>query len=126
MQWQADSLWTQRNVRSSGLALRKQLATKAARMSAAPSTKPKRPSTNCAYSCMFPVFPVSDPLGFCNAAAVQQVWRHQRSTKLLLNKLAFARLVREIAQVRAPLALEPQNEWMSGVVTCDRLRGWGR
>ena len=61
-------------------------------------------------------FPVSDPLGFCNAAAAKQIWRYQRSTKLLVSKLAFARLVREIAQVRAPLALEPQNEWMSGFV----------
>ncbi|OCB87035.1 histone 3 [Sanghuangporus baumii] len=67
---------------SSGKAPRKQLATKAARKTAAPATggvkKPHRfrPGT----------------------VALREIRRYQKSTELLIRKLPFQRLVREIAQ----------------------------
>ena len=62
-------------------ALRKQLATKAARKSAASTGGVKKPHR---YRP--------------GAVALREIWRYQKSTELLNRKLPFQRLVREIAK----------------------------
>ncbi|ODM87135.1 histone H3 [Orchesella cincta] len=63
-----------------GKAPRKQLATKAARKSAPATGESRAPSLPSRYRCL------------------REIRRYQKSTELLIRKLPFQRLVREIAQ----------------------------
>ncbi|XP_026474200.1 histone H3.3 isoform X1 [Ctenocephalides felis] len=72
-----------------GKAPRKQLATKAARKSAPSTGGVKKPHR---YR------PVDFVLLFTGTVALREIRRYQKSTELLIRKLPFQRLVREIAQ----------------------------
>jgi len=65
-----------------GKAPRKQLATKAARKSAAPASRPRRKPHRYRPGTV----------------ALREIRRYQKSTDLLLRKLPFSKLVREVAQ----------------------------
>uniref|UniRef100_A0AAZ3QAH2 Histone H3 n=1 Tax=Oncorhynchus tshawytscha TaxID=74940 RepID=A0AAZ3QAH2_ONCTS len=75
-----------------GKAPRKQLATKAARKSA-PSTGGVKKPHRYSHGILLTVFP-SRP----GTVALREIRRYQKSTELLIRKLPFQRLVREIAQ----------------------------
>jgi histone H3 len=81
-----------------GKAPRKQLATKAARKTAAATGGVKKPHrfrpgmSTCTYQFLFAY---STLLG---TDALREIRRYQKSTELLIRKLPFQRLVREIAQ----------------------------
>ena len=82
-----------------GKAPRKQLATKAARKTAQSATggvkKPHRfrPGQCFPLPCRFIMLIV-----FSGTVALREIRRYQKSTELLIRKLPFQRLVREIAQ----------------------------
>jgi histone H3 len=77
-----------------GKAPRKQLATKAARKSA-PSTGGVKKPHRYRPGMSVPFFLNSRILG---TVALREIRRYQKSTELLIRKLPFQRLVREIAQ----------------------------
>lgn len=83
-----------------GKAPRKQLATKAARKSAPNAQGIKKPHRYRYFGCFlnWPLFALYRP----GTVALREIRRYQKSTELLVRKLPFQRLVREIAQEFKP------------------------
>uniref|UniRef100_A0A914LLB7 Histone H2A/H2B/H3 domain-containing protein n=1 Tax=Meloidogyne incognita TaxID=6306 RepID=A0A914LLB7_MELIC len=79
-----------------GKAPRKQLATKAARKSAPATGGVKKPHRYRPGKKIF--FIVCFEILFSGTVALREIRRYQKSTELLIRKLPFQRLVREIAQ----------------------------
>jgi histone H3 len=79
-----------------GKAPRKQLATKAARKSAPATGGVKKPHRKLKFLNFLLIFHI---LGYRpGTVALREIRRYQKSTELLIRKLPFQRLVREIAQ----------------------------
>ena len=83
---------------STGKAPRKQLATKAARKTAASTGGVKKPHRFRPGTCPFPPHLCSAHSRLVGTVALREIRRYQKSTELLIRKLPFQRLVREIAQ----------------------------
>ena len=90
-----------------GKAPRKQLATKAARKSCATGGVKVRPPA-LALLTNYPCISAQKPHRYRpGTVALRDIRRYQKSTELLIRKLPFQRLVREIAQDFQPLIGEP-------------------
>jgi histone H3 len=97
----ANCLETKQTARKStgGKAPRKQLASKAARKSAPSTGGVKKPHREFTTSSIPPTTLLTSLSGYKpGTVALREIRRYQKSTELLIRKLPFQRLVREIAQ----------------------------